>query len=58
MKMRFGKDKGNLGALIRWGKYLDNGIWIRTWKFRKLWFKPNFRKNYLNFGFFVIQYGN
>lgn len=56
--MKLGPDGGNSGAIIRWGKYLDNGIWVRTWRFRKLWFKYRFMYGYFNFGFFVIHWNN
>lgn len=58
MKFKFGRDEGNSGALIRWGKYLDNGIWYRTRRFKKLWGNWKIMKGYLDCGFFVIQYGN
>lgn len=58
MKLKIGIDEGNRGAIIRWGKRLDNGIWFRVWRFRSLWLKWKFRKNYLDFGIFCIHYGN
>ena len=58
MKFKIGADEGNRGAIIRWGRYLDNGIWSRLWRFRKLWFRLKFIKGYLNFGLFCIHYGN
>jgi len=57
--MRLGPEVGNSGAIIRWGTYLDNGIWITTWKFRRLWFKDwKIRKGYIDLGIIVIQWGN
>lgn len=32
-----GPSEGNKGAIIRWGKYKDNGVWLLRWKFRDLW---------------------
>lgn len=58
MNFKIGSDEGNSGAIIRWGRYLDNGIWIRLWRFRKLWFRYRFIKNSLDFGLFNIHYGN
>ena len=57
-KYIIGSDEGNSGALLRWGKRFDNGIWFKVWRFRKLWFKFKFMKNYLDFGIFCIHYGN
>ena len=57
--MKFGPDEGNSGAIIRWGKHLDNGIWITTWKFRRLWFKSwKIRNGYIDLGIIIIQWGN
>ncbi len=28
MKLKLGTSEGNSGAIIRWGKYLDNGLWF------------------------------
>lgn len=45
--MKLGSDEGNTRAIIRFGRYLDKGVWftlksIRGWKFRRhlirLWF--------------------
>lgn len=55
--MKFGPDEGNSGAIIRWGKYWDNGIWIQ-YRYKRLWFKWRFRKNYINLGFIRISWGN
>lgn len=57
--LTFGRSEGNSGAIVRWGKYLDNGIWITVWKFRRLWFKGwKIQKHYINLGFFTVQWGN
>jgi|GEM_PF-6897420 len=56
--MKIGPDEGNSGAIIRWGKHLDNGLWLRIWKHKKLWFKWRLMKGYLDFGFFVFRWGN
>ncbi len=55
---KIGSDIGNSGAIIRWGKYLDNGIWMRKWRFKKIWFKWKMKKRYTDLGIFVIQWGN
>jgi len=39
MKLKLGPSEGNSRAVIRWGKYLDHGIWIthpdlRNWQWR------------------------
>ena len=57
-RIKFGNDDGNSGGIFRYGKYLDNGIWFRTWKFRKLWLQWKFQPRYLDFGLFCICYGN
>jgi len=54
--MKIGSDEGNSGALIRFGKHLDHGIWIRRWRFRKLWLKWRFMRDYIDLGFFVIHF--
>lgn len=59
--MKIGNDKGNPGALVRWGNSLDNGIWLRGWAKRKLWLKWNFSRvsrGYLSFGIIVLSWGN
>jgi hypothetical protein len=55
--MKIGPDEGNM-AIIRWGKHLDNGIWIRTWKFRRLWSRWKFKRGYVCFGIVVLHYNN
>jgi hypothetical protein len=57
-QIKFGNDNGNSGGIFRYGKYLDNGIWIRTWKFRKLWLQWKLQPGYLDFGLFCICYSN
>ena len=57
-QIKFGNDNGNSGGIFRYGKYLDNGIWFRTWKFRKLWLQWKLQPGYLDFGLFCICYGN
>jgi len=54
--MKIGSDEGNSGALIRFGKHLDHGIWIRRWRFRKLWLKWRFMRDYIDLGVFVIHF--
>ncbi len=56
--MKFGPNEGNSGAMIRWGKYLDNGVWITVWKFRSLWLRRRFMKGYANFGIIVFRWNN
>jgi len=52
----FGPDDGNSGALIRWGRCKDCGIWYRGWKHRKLWTRWRFMNGYANFGLIVIRF--
>jgi len=56
--MKLGTDEGNSGAIIRWGRYLDNGIWIRRWRFRNLWLQWRFRSRYISLGFVLFAWGN
>jgi len=56
--MKTGPDEGNSGAILRWGKCLDNGIWIRGWRFKKLWTQWKFRQGYISLGIIVLHYGN
>jgi len=54
--MKFGPSDGNSGAIIRWGKKLDNGIWIRRWIFHRLWTKWRFSQGYVNFGIILFRW--
>jgi hypothetical protein len=54
MYFKFGTDNGNSGAIIRWGKYLDNGIWFHDFNFKFI----KFRKNYIDLGFLSIMWSN
>jgi hypothetical protein len=54
--MKFGSSDGNSGAIIRWGKKLDNGIWIRRWRFHRLWTKWRFSQRYVNFGIILFHW--
>ena len=56
MTIKIGIDEGNSGAIIRYGKYLDKGLWIRRWKFRRLWFRWRIMQGYIDLGILVIQY--
>lgn len=58
MRIKFGTDEGNSGAIVRWGKYLDNGIWFRRLRFRRSWFKYRFMNGYWDFGIIAIHWGN
>jgi len=58
MRAKFGSDKGNRGAVIRWGGELDNGIWIRHWKGRKLQTRWKSMHGYLEFWCIVVRWGN
>ena len=58
MFIQLGPDEGNSGAIIRWGKTLDNGIWIRRWRHRRLWFNFRKKKGYLSLGIIVFHLGN
>jgi hypothetical protein len=56
--IKIGSDEGNSGAIIRWGKHWDNGIWIRRWKYKKLWKRFKLRKNYIDLGILQIRWNN
>lgn len=59
MRIKYGPIEGNSGAVIRWGECLDNGIWFRGWKYRKLWKKWKYIKGrYLSLGIVVFQWSN
>ncbi len=59
MKIKFGTDDGNSGAVIRWGKHLDNGVWFLPFRhWRRLIFRFRFMRGYWNFGLFHISWGN
>lgn len=56
--MKIGPSSGNSGAIMRWGKSLDNGIWLRLWNFRSLWFQVKIRRGYIDLGIICIRWGN
>jgi len=61
MRMRIGPDDGNSGAVIRWGKHLDNGVWFRLWRHRKLWTKRSawrYLPGYLSLGIVQFRWGS
>ena len=37
MRIKFGPDEGNRTAVIRWGKHLDNGLWLGGLSRHKKW---------------------
>ena len=55
-KIKFGRDEGNSGAIIRWGKYLDKGIWFRSMKNRRNWVSWSINPpHYYRFGVIIIR---
>ena len=59
MTIKLGPNGGNGGAVIRWGKHLDNGIWFLPFRYwEKLLFRFRFMRGYWNFGLFHISFGN
>ncbi len=56
--MRIGPDEGNSGAIIRWGKHLDKGVWLRTWRMRALWTWKHWklRKRYIDLGVVCLHF--
>lgn len=59
MQIKIGPDEGNSGAIIRWGKYLDNGVWIawRHWNSR-LVKRFRFMRGYIAISLLTISWGN
>lgn len=54
--IKLGPGEGNSGAVIRFGRHWDKGLWFRLWRFRKLWFRWRFRPGLIDLGFVVIQW--
>jgi hypothetical protein len=61
--MKIGPSEGNSGAIVRWGRHLDNGVWF-SWRF---WSNRNmltrFRilplgAKYIAVGLLTVQWGN
>ena len=57
--IKLGPDKGNSGAIIRWGADLDNGIWI-NYRRPKLWLYPRWhpKAGYIRLGPLALHWGN
>lgn len=53
--MKLGPDNGNGGAVIRFGKHLDKGVWLRGWNFRKLWLRWRIRRNLIDLGIVCVH---
>lgn len=58
--MKFGPDKGNSGAIIRWGRKLDNGVWFawKMWNSRNHLTRFTIRRGYVAFGLLDVSWGN
>jgi hypothetical protein len=54
--MKIGPSEGNSGAIIRWGKHLDNGLWLR--KIGKRHTNWRFRRGYVRLPFATFMFGN
>ena len=56
--MKIGRSEGNDGAVIRWGKHLDNGMWFTQWWCKSLWIKLRIRYGYVRVGPLLLRWGN
>jgi hypothetical protein len=58
--MKFGPDEGNSGAIVRWGKHLDNGVWIawKHWKSQRLLKRFRFMRGYIAISLLTVMWGN
>ena len=56
MNIKLGPSSGNSGAVIRFGRHLDRGVWLHTWNFRKLWLNFYLRGRRLNLGPVCIHF--
>ena len=54
MDWKLGPDEGNSGALVRWGRCLDNGVWLCAPRWRRL----RRRAGYLALPFATVRWGN
>ena len=51
---------GNSGAILRWGNYLDNGVWIdwRYWQSLKMMTRFKIKHGYLACSILSMRWGN
>lgn len=57
--IQVGPSEGNQGAIIRWGKFKDNGIWFIQWKFRDIYrWKFDFEGGHVRLWCFDIHWRN
>lgn len=52
-RLALGPSKGNAGAILRWGKHLDNGLWLC-----QLPFRFRIRRGYIALPWLTIMWGN
>ena len=59
MRIKFGPDDGNSGAILRWGSHLDNGVWIawRHWRSRRMLTRCRFMRGYIALSLLTISWG-
>jgi len=58
--MKIGPSEGNSGAIVRWGRHLDNGIWLawKHWNSRNLLMRFRVRRGHIAIGLLDIAWGN
>ena len=54
-RIKLGPSEGNSGALVRWGRHLDNGLWLTSWRFRFI--RHDNGARYLRFAWFQFSWG-
>ena len=58
--IKIGPSEGNSGALIRWGKHWDNGVWFswKHWSSKNLLMRFRAMKGYLAVSLLTVHWGN
>jgi hypothetical protein len=57
--MRWGPSEGNSGAIVRWGKHLDNGVWFawRHWRSKRMLLRLRVMRKYIAVSLLCIHWG-
>jgi len=59
-KIKIGPDEGNSGAIVRWGRYLDNGVWLawKHWCSPRMLTRCRIRHGYVALSLLTVSWGN
>lgn len=58
--MKIGPSDGNSGAIVRWGRHLDNGVWLawKHWSSRNMLTRCRVERGYVALSLLTVQWGN